>query len=299
MYTIMGVTGKVGGAAARTLLAEGRQLRVVVRDRAKGERWAARGCEIAVADLDNADALAAAFRGAEAAFVMLPPIFDPSPGLPEAGALIATLCEALKNGAPKRVVALSTIGADAEQPNLLSQLGLLERSLSTLPLPVTFLRAAWFMENAALDVADARDTGLIASYLQPLDRAVPMVATMDIGRRIAELLGENWSGVRIEEIEAARRVTPNAIAAAFAKALGKPVKAAAVPREKWETIFRGQGMANPLPRMQMLDGFNEGWIEFRDKGALARKGAVSIDEVVAALVGDDGTSRRDAPPASR
>lgn len=228
---------------------------------------------------------------------MLPPIFDPSPGLPEAGALIATLCEALRNGAPKRVVALSTIGADAEQPNLLSQLGLLERSLSTLPLPVTFLRAAWFMENAALDVADARDTGLIASYLQPLDRAMPMVATVDIGRRIAKLLGENWSGVRIEEIEAARRVTPNAIAAAFAKALGKPVKAAAVPREKWETIFRGQGMANPLPRMQMLDGFNEGWIEFRDKGALARKGAVSIDEVVAALVGGDGTSRRDAPPA--
>jgi len=290
MYTIMGVTGKVGGAAARTLLAEGRQLRVVVRDRAKGERWAARGCEIAVADLDNADALAAAFRETEAAFVMLPPIFDPSPGLLEARALIATLREALKNGAPRRVVALSTIGADVEQPNLLNQLGLLERSLSTLPLPVAFLRAAWFMENAALDVADARETGLIASYLQPLDRAVPMVATVDIGRRIAELLGENWSGVRIEELEAARRVTPNAIAAAFAKALGKPVKAAAVPRDKWETIFRGQGMANPLPRMQMLDGFNEGWIDFRDKGALARKGAVSIDEVVAALVGGDGTS---------
>lgn len=290
MYTIMGVTGKVGGATARTLLAEGRQLRVVVRDRAKGERWAARGCEIAVADLDNADALADAFRGAEAAFVMLPPIFDPSPGLREARTLIAALREALKNGAPKRVVALSTIGADAEQPNLLNQLGLLERSLSTLPLPVAFLRAAWFMENAALDVADARDTGVIASYLQPLDRAVPMVATVDIGRRIAELLGENWSGVRIEELEAVRRITPNAIAAAFAKALGKPVKAAAVPRDKWETIFRGQGMANPLPRMQMIDGFNEGWIYFRDKGAVARKGAVSIDEVVAALVGGDGTS---------
>lgn len=131
---------------------------------------------------------------------------------------------------------------------------------------------------------------MIASYLQPLDRAVPMVATADIGRRVAELLGENWSGVRIEELEAAKRVTPNAIAAAFSKALGKPVKAAAVPREKWETIFRGQGMANPLPRMQMIDGFNEGWIDFRDKGAFARKGLVSIDEAVATLVGGDGTS---------
>jgi uncharacterized protein YbjT (DUF2867 family) len=288
MYTIMGVTGKVGGATARTLLAEGKRLRVVVRDRAKGEPWVAEGCEIAVADLDDADTLADAFKNAEAAFVMLPPIFDPSPDLREARTMIAALCEALKKAAPKRVVALSTIGADAERPNLLNQLGLLERSLSTLPGPVALLRAAWFMENAAIDVAAARNAGLIPSYLQPLDRAVPMVATVDIGRRIAELLGENWSGVRVEELEAATRVSPNAIAVAFSKALGKPVKAAAVPRDEWETIFRGQGMTNPLPRMQMLDGFNEGWIDFRDRGASARKGLVSIDEAVAAIVDGDG-----------
>jgi uncharacterized protein YbjT (DUF2867 family) len=284
MYTIMGVTGKVGGAAARTLLAEGKPLRVVVRDRVKGESWAAKGCEVAVADLDDADTLAEAFRGADAAFVMLPPIFDPSPDFREARAMIATLREALDKGAPNRVVALSTIGAEAERPNLLSQLGLLKRSLSTLPLPVTFLRAAWFMENAALDVTAARDTGVIASYLQPPDRAVPMVAAADVGRTVAGLLEENWSGVRVEELESALRVSPNAIAEAFSKALGKPVKASAVPRNEWEAIFRGQGMVNPLPRMQMVDGFNEGWIDFRDKGAGVRKGRVSIDEVIATLV---------------
>jgi uncharacterized protein YbjT (DUF2867 family) len=290
MYTIMGVTGKVGGAAARTLLAEGKPLRVVVRDRAKGENWAAKGCEVAIADLDDADTLAEAFKGADAAFVMLPPIFDPSPDFREARAMIATLCRALKKGAPNRVVALSTIGAEAERPNLLSQLGLLERSLSTLPLPVTFLRAAWFMENAALDVTAARDTGVIASYLQPLDRAVPMVAAADVGRTVAGLLEENWSGVRVEELEFALRVSPNAIAAAISKALGKPVKAIAVPRNEWEAIFRGQGMVNPLPRMQMVDGFNEGWIDFRDKGAGARKSRVSIDEVIAALVNSGSKS---------
>jgi len=290
MNTIMGVTGKVGGATARALLAEGKRLRVIVRDRAKGERWAAHGCEIAVADLDEADTLANAFKDADAAFVMLPPIFDPSPDLREARAMIAALCEALRKGAPKRVVALSTIGAEAERPNLLNQLKLLERSLSTLPLPVAFLRAAWFMENAAFDVTAARDTGVIASYLQPLDRAVPMVATADVGRKVAELLGENWSGVRVEELEAATRTSPNAIAAAFSKALGKPVKATAVPRNEWEATFRGQGMINPLPRMQMIDGFNQGWIDFRDKGAFVHKGLVSIDEAVAALVDGEGTS---------
>jgi uncharacterized protein YbjT (DUF2867 family) len=42
MYTIMGVTGKVGGAAALSLLDRGERLRVVVRDRAKGAVWADR-----------------------------------------------------------------------------------------------------------------------------------------------------------------------------------------------------------------------------------------------------------------
>jgi uncharacterized protein YbjT (DUF2867 family) len=64
MYTIMGVTGKVGGAAARSLLDRGERLCVVVRDRAKGAAWADRGCEVAIADLDDAKALSAAFEGA-------------------------------------------------------------------------------------------------------------------------------------------------------------------------------------------------------------------------------------------
>jgi NAD(P)H dehydrogenase (quinone) len=43
------------------------------------------------------------------------------------------------------------------QPNLLNQLGLVEKALGALPTPVCFLRAAWFMENVAWDVAPARD----------------------------------------------------------------------------------------------------------------------------------------------
>jgi NAD(P)H dehydrogenase (quinone) len=45
-----------------------------------------------------------------------------------------------------------------------------------------------------------------------------------------------------------------------------------VPREKCKALFRSQGMANPLPRMRMLDGFNEGWIEFEAAAGATRKG---------------------------
>jgi hypothetical protein len=41
---------------------------------------------------------------------------------------------------------------------------------------------------------------------------------------------------------------------------------------------------NPGPRMRMLDGFNEGWIDFHENGPNALKGVVTVEEVIASLV---------------
>jgi NAD(P)H dehydrogenase (quinone) len=160
----------------------------------------------------------------------------------------------------------------------------MERGLGRLPMPVTFLRAAWFMENAAWDVEPATKTGLIQSFLQPLDKPFPMVATADIGRVAAELLQERATDHKVVEIEGPRRVTPNDLAAAFSKVLDRLVKAEAVPREKWEALFKAQGMADPVPRMRMLDGFNEGWIEFEGGETGSRKGTVTLEMAVRELV---------------
>jgi NAD(P)H dehydrogenase (quinone) len=283
MYAVTGITGKVGAAVARSLLSADQLVRAVVRDRGKGAPWADLGCDIAVADLADVGALARAFEGMQGVFAMLPPVFDPTPGFPEAKGYIAAMCAALLEAKPKKVVALSTIGADAPNPNLLNALGLMEDAMKTLPMPVTFLRAAWFMENAAWDIASARQ-GKIHSYLQPLDRAIPMIATDDIGRTAAALLQEHCEAWRVVELEGAQRVSPNALAEAFAKALAHPVRAQAVPRDRWESIFRAQGMKNPTPRIQMIDGFNAGWIDFPNRGANARKGCIGIDQAIATLV---------------
>jgi NAD(P)H dehydrogenase (quinone) len=288
MYAVTGITGKVGAAVARSLLSADRSVRAVVRDRSKGAPWADLGCDIAVADLADAGALTKAFEGTEGVFAMLPPVFDPAPGFPEARGYIASMYTALAEAKPKKVVALSTIGADAPNPNLLNVLGLMEDALKTLPVPVVFLRAAWFMENAAWDIASARQ-GNIQSYLQPLDRPIPMIATDDVGRTAAALLQEHWEGRRVVELEGPQRVSANALADAFAKVLAQPVRAEAVPRERWESIFRAQGMKNPTPRMQMVEGFNAGWIDFADGGAHARKGSIGIDQAITTLIQRQGT----------
>jgi uncharacterized protein YbjT (DUF2867 family) len=285
MFAITGITGQVGGSVADHLLSEGLPVRAIVRNAAKAAVWKDRGCELAMADMTDADALAAAFAGADAVFVLIPPTFDPTPGFPETRAVIAALKIALEKAKPQKVVCLSTIGAQAKEENLLSQLGLVERELSDLSMPIAFLRAAWFIENAAWDVGPAKETGIVPSFLQPLDKRFPMVAVQDIGTLGAKMLQEDWAGERIVELEGAARITPNELAETFAKILGKPVRAEPVARETWEDLFLSQGMKNPTPRMRMLDGFNEGWIEFEGSEVGSVKGKTDLETALRRLVG--------------
>ena len=278
MYAITGITGQVGGAVARELLAAGQPVRAVVRSVDKGVAWAAQGCAVALAQVDDAQAMAEAFAGAEGVFIMLPSNFDPSPGFPETRQAVENIRQALACARPGKVVCLSTIGAQAVQPNLLNQLRLLEEAVGSLDVPVTFLRPAWFMENALWDVPSAVE-GVISSFLQPLDKPVPMIATADVGRVAAELL--QGPSPRIVELEAAQRITPNELAAGFARVLGKPVSVERVAQATWHALFTSQGMRNPLPRIQMINGFNEGWIEFE---GTPRKGQVELDTVLRELV---------------
>jgi NAD(P)H dehydrogenase (quinone) len=284
MYAVTGVTGKVGGGLARTLLAAGQPVRAIVRRAKKGQEWASLGCEVALAEMEDATALTDALTGATAVFILPPSEFDPEPGYPEAQAVIDSVVEALKAARPAKALCLSTIGADAVHDNLLSQRTMMEAALSALPLPLTILRPAWFIENALWDVASARDAGVVYSFLQPTDKLFPMVSTKDVGCVAAELIQENWTGVRIVELEGPCRVSPNDLAAAFESSLGRPVRVETVRRDSWEGLFRSQGMKNPMPRIRMLDGFNEGWIEFQNHGSTARKGSIDAAAVIAALI---------------
>ena len=283
MYAVMGVTGRVGGATADRLLQSGMGVRAVLRDAAKAQPWADRGCEVAIAKTEDAQALTPAFRDVEGVFVMLPGVFDPQPGFPEARAAIESIRHSLADARPPKVVCLSTIGADAEQPNLLNQLGLLEQALGTLSMPITILRPTWFMDNAVFDLQTARTAGRIDSFLQPLDKQFPMVAAQDVGTTAAQLLRETWVGHRVVELTGPAPVTPNQIAQAFAAALGQPVTARVVARQEWDALFRAQGMQNPTPRMQMLDGFNEGWIRFAAGGRAALRGTTTLIQVIESL----------------
>ncbi|MFC4527341.1 NmrA family NAD(P)-binding protein [Dyella halodurans] len=283
MFAIMGVTGQVGGHVARRLLDAGQQVRVVVRDAAKAQSWLDRGCETTEASIDDVERLTSALQGVDGAFLMIPPDYDPAPGFPRIHQIIDSVCAAVEATRPGKVVFLSSVGAHVQEFSLLNNARMIEQALRTLPVPTAFVRPAWFMENAAWDVVAAR-SGTAPSFLQPLDHPIPMVATADIGHTVADVLLEQWTGSRVVELEGPRRYSANDIATGFATVLGHPVRMEPVPRDTWEALFRAQGMQHPEPRMRMLDGFNEGWIDFEHTQGTMRKGTVTLDSVLRALV---------------
>src|SRR5712672_737818 len=175
MYAVTGITGKVGGTVAQTLLAVGKKVRAVVRDEAKGKPWADKGCEVAIASIGDADALTAAFAGTDGVFLMTPPNYDPEPGFPQTRANANAIKKAIVAARPGKVVFLSTVGAQVAEPNLLNNSKMTEETLRKSPVPVAFLRAGWFMENASWDLEAARN-GVVRSFVQTLDNVIRMVA---------------------------------------------------------------------------------------------------------------------------
>ena len=201
MFLVMGITGKVGGATAEHLLAHGKKVRALVRNREKAANWAKQGVELVDGDWNASAAIERALKGVEGAFVMLPSVWAPSPDYKEAKGVIANYVEALTKAAPPRVVALSSMGASRTSGiGILTALSLLERGFHDLTSPIAFVRAGGFFENFLYGLQAAQG-GTLPVYYNPTNRKSMMVATNDIGAEVATLLtGPAWSGQRVVEL---------------------------------------------------------------------------------------------------
>src|ERR1700746_3410092 len=148
MFLVTGVTGKVGGATARHLLAQGKKVRALVRDRAKAASWTDQGVELVDGDWNNAAAIERALKGVDGAFVMLPAVWAPSPDFKEAKGVIANYVEALTKAAPPRVVGLSSMGANRTSGlGMIMALSLLEQGFCDLTSPIAVVPAGGVFEH--------------------------------------------------------------------------------------------------------------------------------------------------------
>jgi uncharacterized protein YbjT (DUF2867 family) len=282
MFLITGITGKVGGAAARHLLNKGKQVRALVRDPAKAAAWAAKGVELVEGDWADPVAMAQALNGVVGAYLMMPPIQTPSRDFREAKAIIASYTQALATSAPPKLVALSSMGSEKSSGlGLITATHLLEQALGKEPFPVALVRAGSFFENYLFGLQAAQG-GTLPIFYAPTDRKLPMIATEDIGAEIASLLTTEWAGKRI--IELGSMVSADDLAAALGKALGRDVKAQAIPRQAWAGALQQMGLpaGGTWAFEEMVDGVNSGWIGLGVEGTERIEGTTSAKDVFAA-----------------
>ncbi len=203
----------------------------------------------------------------------------------ENASALRALGSALRQSAPTKVVLLSSIGAHrAYGTGAIMKLHDMEQAFSDLSA-VTSVRAAWFMENYAGLLSQVRRSGVLPSMLSPLERAVPMVATADIGATVATLLQSDWHGQRVIELEGPTRYTPQDVAAAFATVLERTVQAQALPRSEWDATYRSWGLTarSSEAMSEMLEGFNNGWIAYERDPTQTTHGTTSIETVLSRL----------------
>jgi uncharacterized protein YbjT (DUF2867 family) len=171
---------------------------------------------------------------------------------------------------------LSSVGSEqASGLGNITQTHLLEQALAAFDLPLAIVRAGALLENTLHGLQRAADTGVFDSFLQPVDRGFPMVATADVGAEVARLLVEGWDGRRI--VEAGSYISPAELAQAMATVLGTSVEAKAIPRAYWPAVLAQMGLSPEQAENweAMQDGFNAGWIDFGRPGTEAVAGTTT------------------------
>src|SRR5271165_3526169 len=280
MFLVMGITGNVGGATARHLLKQGKQVRALVRNREKAAKWADQGVELVDGDWNDSAAIERALNGVEGAFVMLPAVWAPSPDYREAKGVIANYVEALTKVVPPRVVALSSMGANRTSGlGIITALSLLEQGFRDLISPIAFVGAGGFFENVlyAFQVAQG---GTLPVYYNPTNRKSTMVATNHIGAEVATLLtGPAWSGHRV--IELGSMVSADEVAGQLGEVLKLDVKAFPVPRAGWAEAFEQFGIpkGHTGPAEEMFEAVNAGWMDLGVEGTEHVAGTTSVRDV--------------------
>ena len=198
------------------------------------------GCEIILADLQDAGALATAIGAAEAVQVILPLPLQAADPAREMRRAIESLAGALETARPKRVLAISDYGAhithDIGMPTMFR---LFEERLGHFSGEKVVLRSAEHMQNWGRAIPPAVESGTLLSFHDPVDMLFPTISAADLGVIAASLLlrPAGQKHVEVVHAEGPRRYSANDVATALSELLGRTIRVEALPRSQWKDVF--------------------------------------------------------------
>ena len=223
-YVVTGATSRTGNIVSRSLLETGARVRVLGRSAERLEPLARLGADACIVEPLDAEALNAAFVGADAAYVMLQPNYIPDH--PDfrgyQNTLVDNLGMALERSGVSHAVGLSSWGAEMPAENgPVAGLHRLEDRLGRIAgLNFLALRAGYFMEN--LFSLHLEGGALTGPFLP--ETKLPFVATRDVGEAAANALQSlDFAGKECREVKGPHARDMLETASLLGEALGRPL----------------------------------------------------------------------------
>ena len=269
MIAVMGATGHTGGRIAELLLEGGQRVRALGRSLDKLSKLESAGAEVLAGQADDATFLARAFRGADAAYTLLPPDVQASDSRARQDQQGEAIVKALRESRVPHVVFLSSVGADqASGTGPIAGLRAQEERLRGLAgANVLLLRPGAFFENFHQVLGLIKHQGINGDSVAP-DVALPMIATRDIAVAAAKALqARDWNGVVVRELLGPRDLTHAEATRILGERIGKPdLKYVQLPYADMARALMQMGISESFAGLyvEMTRAFNEGRVKSRE-----------------------------------
>ena len=221
-FTITGSLGNISKPLAEILIAAGHQVTIISSSDAKVKAIEAIGATAAIGSVEDVAFLTEAFSGKDAIYTMVPPNFGASNIREFISSTGEKYAEAIQAAGVKRVVNLSSIGADLDGgTGPISGLHDVEQTYSKLDgVAVKHLRPAFFYINFLANIDMIKHAGILGSNYGA-DTPLVLVHPKDIAAVAAEELAAGFSGKSVRYI-ASDESTAGNVASALGAAVGKP-----------------------------------------------------------------------------
>jgi len=223
-YVLTGGAGNISKPLAEQLLKAGHQVTVIGRNPEHLKPLIDQGAKAAIGSVEDVAFLTEAFKGADAVYTMVPPIFEVDDWKSYIGQIGKNYAEAIKAAGVKYVVNLSSIGAHMEEgAGPVSGLYRVEQSLNELKyVNVKHIRPGYFFYNFYGNIGMIKGMNIFGSNSAKADDKMVLSDPTDIAAAIAEeLMNLNFTGHSVRYIASDER-TPVEVAKVLGTAIGKP-----------------------------------------------------------------------------
>jgi uncharacterized protein YbjT (DUF2867 family) len=283
LIAVTGATGNVGHALATLLRERGMAVRAIGRNPDRLAELAALGAESMVGSLDEPRFASAAFRGADAAFVMHPLDYTHPDPRTRGAQIVEAIGVGLQVARVKFAVSLSSIGADQAEGN--GPIGILHRlegRISQVPgLAAVHLRPGFFFENFLMSIGLIHQMGTNGGAWNP-ELPVAMIASRDVAVVAADLLsGKPPAGQSVRELHGPREYSHREASAILGAAIGKPdLGYAQFSPEDTRQALVGMGISGIAADsiLEMIHGFCSGHLGSRQPRSARSTTPTTLEE---------------------